>query len=161
MQNISINVKNISVIRDKNYLLKNISFKINQGENLAIIGRNGSGKSFLLKVLSTSIYPSLGEVEIFGQNTVGMNIWDFRKKIGLVNNDLEYYNRNIIVREVVGSGFFSSIGIWENLEPWQNDKIDEIMEFFHIKNLENRIFETLSCGEMKKILIARAMVFSP
>lgn len=161
MESIAIKLKNVSIIRDQKYLLKNISFQLNQNENLAIIGRNGSGKSFLLKVLSTNIYPSLGEVEIFGKNTIGMSIWDFRKKIGFVNNDLEYYNRDILVRDVIASGFFSSIGVWEKLEAWQDERINEILDFFDIKNLESRIFKTLSCGEQKKILISRAIVFSP
>ena len=162
MNNPILNIKNISIIRDSKYILKDISFSVNKNESWAIIGKNGSGKSFLLKILSTGIYPSEGEIEIYGKNTVGTNIWEFREKIGLVSDELDRkYDDSISVREIILSGFFSSIGVWQKVENWQHDRADKILNKLNIKNLEHRIYKTLSSGERKKALIGRALVFNP
>jgi iron complex transport system ATP-binding protein len=162
MENPILNVKNISIIRDSKCILKDISFSINKNESWAIIGKNGSGKSFLLKILSTSIYPSQGEIEIYGKNTVGTNIWDFREKIGLVSDELQReYNDSVSVKEIILSGFFSSIGVWQKVEDWQEKRAEEILEKLNIKHFGDRIYKTLSYGERKKALIGRALVFNP
>ncbi|MDR0675453.1 MAG: ATP-binding cassette domain-containing protein [Elusimicrobiota bacterium] len=157
-----LNVKNISIIRDNNYIIKNISFSINEYENWAIIGKNGCGKSFLLKSISTMIYPSKGEVEIYGNNIVGTNLWDLRKKIAIVSDELQkQYDEYATVKNIILSGFFSSIGVWQKVNKIQNRRANEILEQLNIQNLSHRIYKTLSSGEQKKTLIGRALVFRP
>lgn len=160
--NTIISLKNVSVTRDGNRILNNVSFDIKKGENWAIIGRNGSGKSFLLRIISTLIYPSEGSAEIYG-NTLGQtNIWDLRHKIGVVSDLLQReYSGKVKVRDVVASGFFSSIGLYENLTDEQIIKIDEIIDKLGIRHIANREYKNLSQGEQKKVLIGRSLVFDP
>lgn len=155
-------IENVSILRDGDYIIKDVSFTIRKNENWAIIGRNGSGKSFLLKIISTLIYPSEGSIEIYGRKFGETNIWELRKKIGVVSDQLQHeYTGKIKVRDVITSGFFSSIGIWENPEAWQIERVEEIMERLNLSSLADRAYETLSQGEQKKTLIGRALVFRP
>lgn len=157
-----LRAENISIIRDGHYIIKDISFSVNQGENWAIIGRNGSGKSFMLKILSTLIYPSEGEITIYGKKFGETNIWDLRKKIGVVSDRLQQaYNGNTCVQDVILSGFFSSIGLHQDIEDWQIERVKEIMNFLRLTLMANRPFESLSQGEQKRALIGRALVFKP
>ena len=157
-----LKAENVSIIRDGQYIIKDVSFSINKGENWAIIGRNGSGKSFMLKILSTLVYPSEGTISIYGRKFGETNIWDLRKKIGVVSDRLQHdYNGNICVQEVILSGFFSSIGIHQDVEDWQVERVKEIMEFLRLTPMAMRPFESLSQGEQKRALIGRALVFKP
>lgn len=157
-----LKAENISIIRDGHYIIKDISFSVNQGENWAIIGRNGSGKSFMLKILSTLVYPSEGEITIYGKKFGETNIWDLRKKIGVVSDRLQQtYNGNTCVQDVILSGFFSSIGLHQDIEDWQIERVKEIMDFLRLTPMANRPFESLSQGEQKRALIGRALVFKP
>ena len=69
----------------KSIALDGVSFSVNKGELISILGHNGSGKSTLAKLLNAQIVPTDGEIEIFGINTKDENrIWDIRQKCAMV-----------------------------------------------------------------------------
>lgn len=157
-----LKLENVNLFIDNNHILKNINFKINKGENWAIIGRNGSGKSFLLKIISTYQYPSEGKVFIMGHKLGETNVWELRKKIGIVSNELQKeYGETTTVSNVVLSGFFSSIGIYEKTSFEMIRKKEEIIDFLHLNHIKDKPFGKISYGEQKRTLIGRALVFDP
>lgn len=68
----------------ENYALENVSFTVNKGEWLAIVGHNGSGKSTLAKILNGLQFPKSGKVIIDDKELSEDNIWDIRKAVGMV-----------------------------------------------------------------------------
>jgi len=87
-----------------------------------------------------------------------------RPHLGIVTNDLmQLCTRNYSAREIVLSGFFSSIGIWPNhvVTPAMENKTDEVIELLEISALPGRNVDELSSGEARRVLIARALVHSP
>ena len=135
---------------------------MDSSENWAIIGRNGSGKSFLLRILSGNLFPSTGIVKIFGKQLGFVNIWDLRKEIGFVSDHLQReYDRETRVINVIYSGFFASNGLYQDVTDEMKEKVVDILEFLEIFHLRDRVFGHLSSGEQKKVLIARSLVFSP
>ncbi len=161
MKNI-ITLDKVSIIRDDVYIVKNIHWNIKKGENWAVIGRNGSGKSFLLRVISTIIYASEGDVTIYGEKPGNTDIWELRKKIGVVSDYLqrEYYDTISVLNTVI-SGFFSSIGLYHTATDEQIEKSILILDKLGISHLSHRMYGQLSQGEQKRVLIARALVFDP
>jgi len=146
--------------------LHDINFAIHAGEHTAIVGPNGSGKSTLLKVLMRECYPRLLEpapaVRILGKEA--WRLFDLRAVLGIVTNELaEKCEKPYSVRETVLSGFFGSIGVWPNHEVTaaMEEKTREVMELMEIDALAERTMTTMSSGEQRRAVIARALVHDP
>jgi iron complex transport system ATP-binding protein len=146
--------------------LDDITLAIHAGEHTAILGPNGSGKSTLLKVLTRECYPRLleppPEVRILGQDA--WRLFDLRAALGIVTNELvEQCTKPYPLRETVLSGFFGSIGVWPHhvVTPAMEEKAREVMERLEIADLAEREMTSMSSGEQRRAVIARALVHDP
>jgi len=157
--------ENVTVYNGEKQVLDTISVTIREGEHVAILGPNGAGKSSFIKTIMREFYPRLdcGEVtfRICGKETC--DVFSLRSAFGIVSNDLQYtFTRGITGREVVLSGFFSSIGLFNReIKPAMNRKADEIIAFLEIGHIADRSMNEMSSGESRKFLIGRAMVHDP
>lgn len=149
-------------VRDQ-FILKDTSWEIREGEHWAIIGPNGSGKTSLARVISGDL------PVIFGKRTYreGFNAG---KDIGVVSFEIQ---RGLLDREAVRNQFRSFSGnvdekttprlmFHENDLPSRNlQQIDRVERVMGIADLLDRDFARLSTGEMHKVLIARALLREP
>lgn len=157
---------NVSVARGEKQALHSLNFSIASGEHVAILGPNGSGKSTLIKAITRELYPlqtrGPASVRIMGRDA--WNIFELRPHLGIVTNDLmQLCTRNCSTREIVLSGFFSSVGIWPNhvVTDAMRQKTEEILELLEITGLADRNVDELSSGEARRVLIGRALVHAP
>jgi iron complex transport system ATP-binding protein len=164
-----IDFENVNIGYDYRYLvLKEINLKIKEGEHWVILGANGSGKSTLLKLLSNDLYPNTHykfKKKIFDQEK--WDIFELKKQLGIVSNEIQnefvYNARFDTAYEIVRSGFYASLGkknhhIYSNEE---NEKTDEIFDFLNISKLKEKKSSQMSTGELRKCLIARALIHKP
>jgi iron complex transport system ATP-binding protein len=157
-----IEISNVSVILDDKIILKNINWTVYEDENWAIIGKNGSGKSFLLRLLSANLFPNKGSVKIFGKEFGKVNLWDLKSEIGFISDlFLRQYDQGSKVCNVVYSGFFSSNGLYEDPTELMIERTDIILKELDLYKLKGLRFGEISHGEQKRVLIARALVFNP
>jgi iron complex transport system ATP-binding protein len=161
-----IRFKDVSVIRNDVPILDNLTLNISTDENTVILGPNGCGKSTFIKLVTAKIYPSYtGDetvCEIFGHRK--WHVEALRKQMGIVTNELQYdFHSDMTGLEAVLSGFYSSIGLFRNHVPTEAmyKKADEMFELLEIPQLKSRKMNTLSSGEARRILIARALVNQP
>jgi len=163
-----INFKNINVGYDEKIILQNLNLTIKQGEHWAILGANGSGKSTLMKLIQSQIHPRFDKnstKEIFGKSRY--SLFELREKIGVITNDLHNYFLDKVPfltgYEVVQSGFYSSFGIFEHQDftEQQHKKVRETLDFLEINHLQNKKVNTMSTGELRKCIIARALIHNP
>ncbi len=146
-------------------VLDSFTLTIPDGEHITILGPNGSGKSTLIKVLMRELYPIQDEKPhtcmMFGQEK--WHVFDLRAHFGIVSNDLQFnFTQNITGKEVLLSGFFSSIGLFNHVVTDEMEKrIREISVFLDIEHLMNRYMSDLSSGEARRLLIGRALVHNP
>lgn len=160
-----INIESVSVMRDNTLALNNFNLKVEQGESLAIVGPNGSGKSTLLKLINRELYPLVkpgSKLEILGEEHFDLR--NYRRHIGLVSQDLQIsYEDRTPGLEVVISGFFASISLWQHqdISPEQIDKAMKIMGALEISSLRDKLFGELSTGQQRRLLLARALVHKP
>jgi iron complex transport system ATP-binding protein len=161
-----IEMKNVSVLRGDRKILDGINLNISLGENAALIGPNGSGKSTFIKLIASYIYPSytgVGTVcKLFGASR--WNIAELRSRLGIVTNELQYdFHNEITGLEAVLSGFFSSIGLFTNhkVTDSMREKASGIIEALEVSHLKHKKLETMSSGEARRFLIARALVNAP
>lgn len=147
-------------------VLKNISFQINKGENCVILGANGSGKTSLIKLINCELYPS-HKNEPFKREILGKEQWEvsrLRKHLGVVTNDLHTnfaFNAGYLSGfETVISGFFGTIGLFGHLEvlPKYILAANDAMERLGIKHLSKKRVDEMSTGELRKCIVARALV---
>lgn len=154
----------VTVMKGENKLLDSVTVTIHEGEHVAILGPNGAGKSSFIKVIMREYYPLQGDSVQF--RVCGRDVWhvsDLRSHFGIVSNDLQYtFTREITGRDVVLSGFFSSIGLYGNeATPVMEQKTDDIIRFLEIDHLSDRSITTMSSGEARRFLIGRALVHDP
>ncbi|HVP95961.1 ABC transporter ATP-binding protein [Methanoregula sp.] len=160
-----IEFKNVTVMKENSRVLDRVTLSLYEGENVAILGPNGAGKSSLIKAVIREYYPLItGEPGTFRFR--GEEVWDIfdlRSTIGIVSTDLQYaFARTITGHEVILSGFFSSIGLFNReITPAMEKKSEEIEQILGIRHLRERPMISLSTGEARRFLIGRALVFDP
>src|SRR5262252_8095696 len=160
-----IEFKHVSIVRGHNRVLKDISLKIGVGEHLAVLGPNGCGKSTFIKAITRECYPLIEEgssLRILGEER--WNVAELRTLLGIVSSDLmSSCTRSVSGRDIVLSGFFSSIGIWPHQEVTREmqERAQRAMDMLEISDLADRFTDEMSSGEARRILLARALVHNP
>lgn len=161
-----LELRDVTVWREERPALHNISLVIRQGEHTVILGPNGSGKSTLIKTITRECYPRYAPpacaLRILGRET--WHVDELRSMLGIVTNDLvQTCTQPYSAREIVLSGFFSSIGIWpwHEVTPQMESKADELLRFVGIQHLADRLMTEMSSGEARRAVIARALVHAP
>jgi iron complex transport system ATP-binding protein len=155
----------VTVWQGSKKVLDSLSVTIGEGENVAILGPNGAGKSSLVKTILRQLYPDPTAPGLVFRIR-GKEVWDvfeLRSTIGIVSNDLQStFAREITGREVVLSGFFSSVGLFnQKVTPEMERKADGILAFLEIDHLRDRPMTEMSSGESRRLLIGRALVHDP
>lgn len=139
-------------------ILDKISVKINKGEFVAILGKNGAGKSTFVKHLNALLLPSKGDVFIDGINTKNKNkLFKIRSKVGMVLQDPDMQIVNSVVKEDVAFGL-------ENLQvrPEEiNRLVDKALSLVDMVNYKNSLVEELSGGKKQRVAIAGVLAMHP
>jgi iron complex transport system ATP-binding protein len=160
-----LELKNIRVMRGQTPALDNFSLRIGADEHVAILGPNGCGKSTLIKTITRECYPVVREgsaIKILGEES--WDVFSLRALLGIVSNDLmASVTGDANGRDVVLSGFFSSIGIFSNhtVDPRHRQLADAALDQLGISHLADRSVCEMSSGEARRVLIARALVHNP
>jgi len=158
----TIELNKVSWIRNGNYILKDIDWQVRSGQHWAFVGLNGSGKTTLLNLINGYIWPTSGEIKVFGQRFGSIDLRELRKLIGWVSSSLEEkMYMSDPAENVVLSGKFASIGLYDNPEMQDIEQAHILLEQMGCSSLIKRSFGILSQGEKQKILIARALINSP
>ena len=161
-----IDYENVTIYRGDRVALDRIGFSVREGEHVAILGPNGSGKSTLIKTMTRECYPYRGNgpVRLRIMDRDRWSVSDLRAMLGIVTNDLiASCTRHITGREVVLSGFFSSIGVWPHHEVTHamRSKAEDVLRELEVPHLADRFLDELSSGEARRVVIARALVHDP
>lgn len=159
-----LDFNNVTIVREGGEILHSLSLRVDAGENIAILGPNGSGKSTLIRAITRENYPVLCDDLRF--RIMGKEVWHvgtLRTMLGIVSPELQLrYNRQTTGRDVILSGFFSSIGLFmHEVTPEMQEKTCEILDFLEIEHLADRPMVRMSTGEARRFLIGRALVHDP
>lgn len=159
-----LSYKNVSFRRDGREILKNINWEIKKGENWALLGLNGSGKSTLLSMIPAYTFATSGEVSVF-EKKFGTCIWAVvKEKVGFVSSSLNTFSdslNNQTLNNIVLSGKYNSIGIYQEITQKDREKANNIIKDFKLSHLKLNKYITLSQGEQRKTLLARAFMNEP
>lgn len=136
----------------------NVSFNINKGEFIAILGHNGSGKSTLAKHINALLIPTKGNITVNGMNTRDeTKLWDIRKTAGMVFQNPDNQLVATIVEEDVAFGP-ENLGV----EPAEiRRRVDESLKLVGMESYKTHAPHMLSGGQKQRIAIAGVLAMNP
>ncbi|TIC87781.1 ABC transporter ATP-binding protein [Nocardioides sp. GY 10113] len=153
----------VSVRRGRATLLDRVSWVVREGERWVVLGPNGAGKTTLLQVAGAQIHPTDGAVGILGELLGTVDVFELRPRIGVTSAALgEQVPRGELVRDVVMSASYAVLGRWrEQYDDLDLKRAEDLMQELGVTRMAERTFGTLSEGERKRVLIARALMTDP
>lgn len=162
-----IEFHNATLWRGQTRVFENLNLRIAQRERIALLGPNGCGKTTLLKAINREIYPVVKDdswVRILGRER--WNVWELRKKIGVVSHDLHSrYPVTTTALEVVVSGFHASIGVHgllaDHVSVDQIARGRETLDALGLADMHDTQLGSMSTGQQRRCLLARALVHRP
>lgn len=155
-----LRAESVSIRYEKETIVDQFSFEVNEGEIASIIGPNGSGKSTLLKAIANYIPYYSGEVSIAGEDLKSMNA----KKVAKIMCMLSQKNEapsDMTVGELVAFGRHPHKKWYERMHSEDFDLIDWALERTHLKDYKDRAIAALSGGESQRAWIAMALAQQP
>ncbi|TAM92995.1 MAG: ABC transporter ATP-binding protein [Jatrophihabitans sp.] len=153
----------VSVRRGAKLLLDSISWTVEEDERWAVLGPNGAGKTTLLQIAAAHLHPTSGTAYVLGERLGGVDVFELRPRIGLASAALaQRIPGGERVTDVVVSAGYSVMGRWREAYG----RIDvrravRLLERLGVGELGERIYDTLSEGERKRVQIARALMIDP
>jgi molybdate transport system ATP-binding protein len=145
-------------------IFSELNWQVNPGEHWQVVGPNGSGKTCLLNLV-TGDHPQcyVNDIFVVGyQRGQGESIWDIKQHIGYVSTALQWeYRVSISLQNVILSGFYDSIGLYEKASDNQQQIAREWLALLGLQGRAHEPFNQCSYGDQRLLLIARAMVKHP
>ena len=158
-----LEAKNISCFKNGYEVVKDLTLKLKYDENIILIGPNGSGKSSLIELINRNIYPVIKKDTVFKLfNKELINIWELRKKISVVNNEIRSrINAKLNVFDLIISGLYGKYCKISYKSEGDALLAENLIKKMSINKLSQKYFSQLSEGEKQIVLIARALIKKP
>lgn len=157
LQNVTASYGDIAVLRDIQWIMQ-------PHHHVLIEGPNGCGKSTLLSLIDGENHKGYGQdVFLFGRRKgSGETVWDIKARFGIVSNELHNkYVKGWRVLDVVVSGFFDSVGLYDDSGAGEIDLAKQWLNTLGIEELQQHYYHEISFGQQRMVLLARAMVKHP
>lgn len=155
-----IEARNLGFSYGSSVILDNVSFSVEAGEFLGILGPNGSGKTTLLRCMTGTLEPSCGEVFVRGSRLSTMKKREIAKMISVLPQE-STTDFGFTVQEFVAMGRLPHLERFEKEGPYDWEKTDWAMEVTNTVSLKCRLITSLSGGEMQRVFLAKALAQEP
>jgi cell division transport system ATP-binding protein len=155
-----LRIREATIFQEQNPVLSNISFEMEKGEFVFIIGRTGSGKSSLLKTLYADLPLRLGDISIAGFNIrqIGNSqVPMLRRKVGIIFQDFQLLPDRTVAENLL---FVMRATGWKENAKMKN-RLAEVLMQVGLGAVEKKLPHQLSGGEQQRVVIARALINEP
>ena len=158
-----LRLSGVAVVRDDATLLDAVDWTVAEGERWVVLGPNGAGKTTLLQVAAAALFPSRGEVELLGERFGRADLGELRTRVGLSSAALaERVPQHEQALDVVVTAAYGVVGRWrEAYDDGDVERARTLLGRVGLRAFAERRFGTLSEGERKRVLLARALMTDP
>jgi len=158
-----LSMSGVTVVRDGATLLTGIDWVVEEGQRWALLGPNGAGKTTLLAVAAASLLPSSGTVTLLGQRYGEADLGELRTRVGLcslaLSDRVPPHERAV---DVVVTAAYGVVGRWSSgYDPSDVARATELLTRVGLRAFADRRYGSLSEGERKRVLLARALMTDP
>ena len=163
MEDSVVHMSRVSLRKGPNTLLNDVSWMVEEGQRWIVMGPNGAGKSTLMNIAAARSHPTVGNASVLGETLGAVDVFELRPSIGLSSTLLaEQVPGDETIRNLVVTAAYGVTGRWrEEYEPEDLQRAEFLLKRWGLANYAERRFRTLSEGERKRGLIARAMMTDP
>lgn len=153
----------VSLVRGGRAIVDDVSWTVGAGEHWVVLGRNGSGKSSLLRMASLYQHPSSGTVDVLGERLGRTDVRSLRRRIGVASAGMaEQFRGDLTPVEIVMTAKNAALEPWwHRYDDADRDRARECLHRMEIGHLGERAFSTLSSGERQRVLLARTLLPEP
>ena len=155
-----VRVQNATIFQDNNTILADISFEVDKGEFVFLVGRTGSGKSSLLKTLYADLPLRLGDMEVAGfkiRNINKVKVPWLRRKLGIIFQDFQLFGDRTVTENL---DFVMKATGWKDNSRMKVRQADVLMKV-GLGSVTAKYPHQLSGGEQQRVVIARALINEP
>lgn len=158
-----ISLQDVTVMRGGKAILDHVSWSVEDGQRWVIMGPNGSGKTTLMQVCSGYMHPTSGSASVLGYHIGHTNVSELRSYIGISSAAVAaLLPPTESVLDSVVTGAYGIAGRWrERYDRVDFDRAEQLIENWGLQSFTRRTIGTLSEGERKRVLIARALMNDP
>lgn len=162
-EDLLIDFTRVTLRRGGNTLVGPVTWAVELDERWVVIGPNGAGKTSLLRIAAATEHPSSGTAYVLGERLGRTDMAELRSRVGLSSSALsQRIPEDELVRDLVVSAGYAVLGRWrENYEAVDYAQAVDMLESVGAEHLADRVYGTLSEGERKRVLIARALMTDP
>ena len=158
-----VQMSGVGVRRGKTNLLADLSWDVELDERWVVLGPNGAGKTTLLRLAAAELHPSTGVVRLLGEQLGRVDVFELRPRIGFCSAALlaRVPPAERVIDVVVSAGY-AVVGRWrEDYDQLDIGRAEQLCKALGVAHLTGREFGTLSEGERKRVMIARALMTDP
>ena len=159
----ALSLRDVTLVREGRAILNNVSWNVGADERWVVLGRNGCGKSTLMKIASLYLHPSSGEVDVLGETLGRTDVRSLRKRIGVASSGMaDQLRSDLIAADVVMTAKNAALETWwHTYDDADRQRARDCLERMEIGRLADRSFATLSSGEKQRVLLARTLMPEP
>ncbi|MGX4607808.1 ABC transporter ATP-binding protein [Priestia sp. JNUCC 25] len=147
-----IEVKNLTKAFGDKVVLKDVTFEVKKGETFGFLGPSGSGKTTTIKILTSQLIHTKGEVTIFDESLQKKTTKHYLKKIGILTDNSTLYERLSVYQNLL---------LYCKLYEVSASRIDEVLEDVNLLSDKKTIVQKLSKGMRQRVVLARAFLHKP
>lgn len=158
-----LRLSDVTYVRNQRPILDGIDWAVEDSERWVILGPNGAGKTTLMKLATANDYATTGTVDVLDKRLGRVDIFELRNRIGLVSSaTARRIPANEKVRDLVLTAAYGVEGRWnEHYDDMDIRQAERILDEWDLGEYADHAFGTLSDGERKRALIARAVMTDP
>ena len=147
-----IEVKNLTKVFGNKVVLKDVTFEVKRGETFGLLGPSGSGKTTTIKILTSQLIHTKGEVTIFDESLQKKKTKHYLKKVGILTDNSTLYGRLSVYQNLL---------LYCKLYEVSVSRIDEVLEDVNLLSDKKTIVQKLSKGMRQRVVLARAFLHKP
>jgi iron complex transport system ATP-binding protein len=158
-----LDLAGVSLVRDQRTILDDVDWAVRPGERWVVLGRNGSGKTSLIRIASLYLHPSSGSVHVLGQELGRTDVRTLRTRIGLASPSLaDRFRGELTPVEIVMTARYGALEPWwHTYDDADRSRARALLDQLGCAAVSDQRFVLLSSGERQRVLLARTLMTAP